>query len=211
MMITDGIIFDVDGTFWDSTDVVKDAWNQALLDTGYGVFDITADRLKGLFGLPMYDILKDLMPEAEVSDLDKLSPFVFSYEHDYIDKNPPTPYEGVPQMIRTLAKRVPLFVVSNCQAGYIELFCKKTGLGEYFKGHLCPGDTNLLKADNIRKIVADFGLKHPVYVGDTSMDEKACRDAECPFIWASYGFGKATAPDGVIEKPMDLVGLVECI
>ena len=31
----DGIIFDVDGTLWDSTPVVEKAWNRALKDNGY--------------------------------------------------------------------------------------------------------------------------------------------------------------------------------
>ena len=43
-------------------------------------------------------------------------------------------------------------VVSNCQAGYIELVFEKTGLGKYFTGHLCPGDSGEAKAANIRSI-----------------------------------------------------------
>lgn len=208
-MITDGIIFDVDGTFWDSTEVVKDAWIQALLDAGYGKFDITADQLKGLFGLPMIDILIAIMPDASQEDLEKVAPVVFEYEDKYLRANPPTPYEGLDEMIKTLFEKVPLFVVSNCQAGYIELFGEKTGLGKYFKDHLCPGDTNMLKADNIRKIVKDHNLKSPVYVGDTIMDQRACIEAGVPFVHASYGFGVAENPEYVIGKPMDLVDLYE--
>ena len=29
-LLIDSIIFDVDGTLWDSTDVVADAWNQII-------------------------------------------------------------------------------------------------------------------------------------------------------------------------------------
>ena len=208
-MVTDGIIFDVDGTFWDSTYVVEAAWKQAFADEGYGQYEITADRLKGLFGLPMYDILKDLMPDADDEVIEKLSPIVFEYEDEYLRNTPPQPYEGLAEMIKILAKKVPLFVVSNCQAGYIELFCEKTGLGVYFKDHLCPGDTNMLKADNIKKIVEDYGLKMPVYVGDTIMDQRACIAAGVPFVFAKYGFGVAENPEYSIDEPMDLVKLVE--
>ena len=33
-MYTDGIIFDVDGTLWDSTPIVAEAWTQAVLECG---------------------------------------------------------------------------------------------------------------------------------------------------------------------------------
>ena len=62
------------------------------------------------------------------------------------------------------------FIVSNCQAGYIRVFLRATGFGHFFKGHLCPGDTGMAKAENIMKIRDDFDLKDPVYVGDTLGD-----------------------------------------
>lgn len=44
----DAYIFDVDGTIWDSTPIVKDAWNQAFRDYGIDSVNITADMLKNL-------------------------------------------------------------------------------------------------------------------------------------------------------------------
>ena len=45
----DSIIFDIDGTIWNSTDVVAMAWNKALEKENLDV-RVTADQLKGLFG-----------------------------------------------------------------------------------------------------------------------------------------------------------------
>ena len=45
----DSIIFDIDGTIWNSTDVVAMAWNKALEKENINV-RVTADQLKGLFG-----------------------------------------------------------------------------------------------------------------------------------------------------------------
>ena len=75
--------------------------------------------------------------------------------------------KGLKIPLRELSKRYPLFVVSNCQAGYIELVFEKTGLGKYFTGHLLPGDTGEAKAANIQTIAKKYELKAPVYVGDT--------------------------------------------
>ena len=69
----DGIIFDVDGTLWDSTPVVEKAWNDALKDNGYGDISVTADQLKGLFGLPMPDIINAIMPGVPQEEQDAIA------------------------------------------------------------------------------------------------------------------------------------------
>ena len=46
----DGIIFDVDGTLWDSTEAVARSWNQAIEENTDFSLSLTADWLKSLFG-----------------------------------------------------------------------------------------------------------------------------------------------------------------
>ena len=99
-------------------------------------------------------------------------------------------------------------IVSNSQAGYIEAFLKNTGLGEYFVDHVCFGDTEIPKGENIRLIMERNGLHSPVYVGDTKLDQEACQQAGIPFIHAAYGFGQVTNAEK-IQQPMDLLGLLE--
>lgn len=204
----DGIIFDVDGTVWDSTPVVEDAWNQALIEAGYSE-RVTADRLKGLFGLPMDDIIADILPDASKEERESFAPYCFKYEHEYIARKGGVLYEGFGEMIKELSKKYPLYIVSNCQAGYIELMLEKTGFEPYFKDHLCPGDTNLLKADNIKLICERNKITNPVYVGDTQMDANACIQAGVPIVFAAYGFGKVIKPDYVINSPMELLNVLE--
>ena len=209
MIKTDGIIFDVDGTLWDSTDVVKDAWNRAFIDNGFKDPKITADRLKGLFGLPMKDIITDIFPDGTDEEIERLTPLIYKNEDDYLRLSGGKLYPGIIETIAHLSERFPVFIVSNCQEGYIELFMEKTGCGPYITDHLCPGDTGLLKADNIRKIVNDHKLSYPVYVGDTIMDKRACDEAGCPFIYAGYGFGDVAGCKYVIDTPGQLAGLFE--
>ena len=49
----DGIIFDVDGTLWDSTEAVARSWNQAIEENTDFSLSLTADWLKSLFGKTM--------------------------------------------------------------------------------------------------------------------------------------------------------------
>ena len=208
MIKTDGIIFDVDGTLWDSTDVVKDAWNRAFIDSGYDDPKITAKRLKGLFGLPMEDIIKDIFPNGTDEEIEKLTPVIYANEDSYLDEHGGKLYPGIIETIEKLSETIPVFIVSNCQEGYIELFMRKTGCEDRIKAHLCYGDTGLFKAENIRKIVKDHGLAAPVYVGDTIMDKEACDEAGCTFIFARYGFGEAPDARYVIDSPEELIELV---
>ncbi|MCR4651970.1 MAG: HAD family hydrolase [Lachnospiraceae bacterium] len=203
----DSIIFDVDGTIWDSTPVAANAWNRALEEQGFSE-RVTADRLKGLFGLPMDAIIKDIIPWADDATRKDFAPHCFAYEHEYLARESGFVYQGIHELFRKASARVPLFIVSNCQAGYIELMLAKTGLGDTVTDHLCPGDTGLFKADNILKIVGKHNLTAPLYVGDTQMDLDACRAAGVPFCYATYGFGTADHPDHIIDSPLDLMKLL---
>jgi phosphoglycolate phosphatase len=102
-------------------------------------------------------------------------------------------YPGVPQEMRTLAARYPLYVVSNCEVPYLAAFLDGTGLGPLIRDAECFGRTGRPKADNIRRIVHEHRLEAPVYVGDTGRDEAAAQEAGVRFIHAAYGFGHASA------------------
>ena len=48
------------------------------------------------------------------------------------------------------------------------------------------------------------GLRAPVYVGDTALDEASACAVGCPFVHAAYGFGSAVAPLASIQAPSGL-------
>ena len=204
----DGIIFDVDGTLWDSTPVVERAWNKALEDFGYTDGRVSAEILRGLFGLPMYAIIDSIAPGMSDAKKEEFAPKCYEYEHAFLDETPGYIYDGILDTIRELAKTHRIFIVSNCQAGYIELFLRKSGLADVVIDHLCPGDTNEFKAANIRRIVKKHGLSAPVYVGDTQMDADACEEAGVPMIYAEYGFGSVRECYAKVKRPADLIDVV---
>ena len=167
--------------------------------------DVSSRRLMGLFGQLLPDIAKALFPELPESEQLRIIDGCCQAEHEALLRKCAPLYPQLEETLDTLSHRFPLFIVSNCQAGYIEVFLKATGFGHYFKGHLCPGDTGMAKADNIMKIRDDFNLKDPVYVGDTLGDFNACHKARVPFIFAEYGFGAVEDPDYRISAPADLM------
>lgn len=204
----DSIIFDVDGTLWDSTEIVAKAWTQYLNGLGINM-DITSQRLMGLFGQLLPDIARQLFPDKSQEEQLRLIDGCCQAEHEALNKQCAPLYPRLEETLQKLSRKYPLFIVSNCQAGYIEVFLNATGFSKYFKGHLCPGDTGKDKADNIRQISHDYGLISPVYVGDTMGDYNACQKAGVPFIYAAYGFGDVPECKYSIQSPLELLSLCD--
>lgn len=205
----DAIIFDVDGTLWDSTPEVAIAWQMIAKNCKVPYEHITPDRLHQEFGKMMediaYSIFSDLPKEEALGVLKEC----MDYEVAYLLSHPPLPYDGVEQVFKYFSRKMPIFIVSNCQAGYIETFLETSDLDEYVTYHLCPDDTGLNKANNIKKIVDDFDLHSAVYVGDTMGDYNSARDAGVDFIYAKYGFGDVPDAPETIFKPRDLIRIYE--
>ena len=163
------MILDVDGTLWDTTGVVAEAWMQAAselmipLDT-----PITADRLKQEFGKPMDEIAANLFPTLSESQRALVMESCCEYEEFYLENaREPLLFDGVKETILTLSQNYAVCIVSNCQKGYIELFLKKTGLENAITDFECFGNTRLSKGENIRLLMERTQITDAVYVGDT--------------------------------------------
>lgn len=207
--IMDSIIFDVDGTLWDATPVVADAWRDLIHKEYDPDMEMNDTVLKGQFGKLLPDIARALFPKASPKRQSELLDMCIEVEHEALLATPPEPYPELEKVLQLLSPKYKLYIVSNCQAGYIEVFLKATGLGAYFEDHLCPGDTGNAKAANISEIVQKHNLQSAVYVGDTLGDYAATKEAGLPFVFADYGFGSVDEPDYTISKLMDLTTLFD--
>lgn len=206
-MNIDSIIFDLDGTLWDSTDIVLAAWNSTLAGRKEIQMPVTRQGLQSIMGLQVPQASTKLFPyldkEARISIMKECC----TIECDWIRREGGVLYENLEETLKTLSKQYPLFIVSNCQGGYIEAFLEYHNLKKYFKDYQFAGSTGLLKGENIKLIMKRNNLKHSVYVGDTQGDCDAAKLAELPFVFASYGFGKVQAYDYAIKEIGDLVKL----
>lgn len=200
----DSIIFDVDGTLWDSTDICAKAWTNVARKQIDPEMTISPAKLQGLFGRLLPDIGAAIFADCPQEQQLELVEACCEEEHRLLLKQCAPLYPRLEETLSALSKKYRLFIVSNCQAGYIEVFLQSSGLSNYFEGHLCPGDTGHAKAYNICKIIKDYHLQSPVYVGDTLGDFEATKQAGIPFVFASYGFGSVPEPDYIIRIPSDL-------
>ena len=193
----DSIIFDVDGTIWDSTQSVADSWNIAIKEHSDLQLTLEPVSLSRVFGKTMTEIADAVFPDLEPVKRMELLDFCFEEENRYLETHPGRMYDGVVDTVKKLSEKYPLFIVSNCQCGYIEAMLNASGLGSYIKDHLCFGETQTPKSQTILKLMERNGLRDVVYVGDTQGDADACRDAGVPFVFAEYGFGDV--PDAKVR------------
>lgn len=204
----DSIIFDLDGTLWDSCRVVSESWGETLRQRFGIAAGPDAGQVRSIMGMTAEEI-RDALFSQYGERAGEICLACIHGENDYIAVHGGDLYPGVPEMLETLSAKRPLFIVSNCLDGYIECFLESSGLVSRFRDWACEGSTGLKKAGNIALITERHGLRRPVYVGDTVMDERSAREAGCPFIHAAYGFGESVSPDAVIAAPAELAARLE--
>lgn len=200
----DSIIFDVDGTLWNSVEPVAKCWNIILKE--YPSVDLTMDgeTLTRLFGKTMTEIGNALFPSLPPKKRMEILEHCCDFENTYLKDHPGTLYDGVEETVKSLSERYPLYIASNCQAGYIETMLSVTGLQPYIKDHLCFGDTLTSKGQTILKLMKKNNLISPIYVGDTRGDAEACREAGIPFLFVEYGFGDVPEAERKIRSFREL-------
>jgi phosphoglycolate phosphatase len=185
----DSIIFDLDGTLWDSSANVAVAWQAAKEQVDFIKEDFTQAKIHSITGMTYKAIFETLLPELTEAQREEFKAIAGKYELEILYKKGGDLYPGLEEVLKYLSEKYQLFIVSNCQSGYIEVFFKISGLEHYFRGHQCYGTKSQPKAENILDIVKDHKLKAPVYIGDTMGDYTAAAKAGVPFIFANYGFG----------------------
>lgn len=204
-MNIDSIIFDLDGTLWNSTGGVLIAWVNTLRNYKDVKRQITKEDLESVMGLQVNEIGEKLFPGLRSDMQAKLLKECCMAECEYLCNYGGILYENLEETLIRLSEKYKLFIVSNCEVGYIESFYEYHKLKKYFCDFENPGRTGLSKGENIKLIMKRNNLKNPVYVGDTTGDLKAAKAAGIPFIYASYGFGKVNEYDYVIDKFEDLL------
>ena len=203
----DGIIFDLDGTLWDSTKEVLICWDHVLHRLPDVTHVPTKEDLEGVMGLGADDLTKKLFPYLPFERRMEIFSICSDYVNEYLAEHGAALYPDLIETLEKLSAAHPLFIVSNCGDGYIQTFMKAHGVEKYITDFECIGRTGKPKSENIKLIVERNRLSAPVYVGDTQWDCDAATAAGVPFIFAAYGFGTVENKP-TIHSPAELLAIV---
>ncbi len=201
------VIFDMDGTLWDSSKQVTDSWNVVFEKND--LKNITYTDMQNCMGLMMNDIIKRLFPSLCESEQLRILKECEEFENEYLSTHCGQLYPQLKSTLISLKKLgYKLMIVTNAQDGYVQAFFKSSGLEKYFDDFEMFGRTNLPKSENIRLILERNNISDAVYVGDTIWDYDSAKSVDVEFIHASYGFGKVSQSNHKIKTLPELVELV---
>jgi len=183
----DALIFDLDGTLWNSTVPVTQAWNEAARALGTG--PVSSETIQSIMGLPHDECFRRAFPHLSESERKRLAAACTQVEMELLRDHGAMLFPGVRDGLQQLARKFSLFVVSNCETDYLRIFLKNSGVGNLFRDSECYGNNGLTKGQNLRKLAARNRLRQPCYIGDTAGDQQAATAAGMDYYHVNYGFG----------------------
>ncbi len=203
-----GVIFDLDGTLWDTTNQVVPAWNRVLSQYSNLNRQISIDEMHGFMGENIEKIGSSILPDIDFENRMKIIHKCCREETIYLKEKGGELYPETEATIESLSQKYNLYIVSNCQEDYLNAFFEYHNLRKYIKDYETAGKTKATKGENIKKLIERNGLSKTVYVGDTGSDYDAAQYAGCFFIFAQYGFGKVDNADYSIKNIGSIVNLI---
>lgn len=201
------LIFDLDGTLWDTVAPLTIIWNQVFERNNTGKV-ISEDDLRNVMGKNLQEIGRIYFPDMAEEHRAQIFKQCAEAHCAYLKDHGAPLFFDKAQM-KDLATKYELFIVSNCPCGYIEAFLESCDLQKYFKDFEMSGRTGKSKGENIKLLMERNGVRDAVYVGDTLGDESAANFAGIPFIHAAYGFGTANNPAAVLHNFNELPEVLE--
>ena len=200
-----GIIFDMDGTLWNSAESVAKCWDAVVAKEGRSRH-ITTEDIMSVMGKTMDVIAEIIFPDVSEAERMRLLDKCGNEENAYLREHGAVLYPDLEKTLVSLRKHYHLYIVSNCQKGYIEAFLDHYNFWHLFDDIECYGNNELKKGANIRLLAARNSLTKAVYVGDIQGDYEAASQAGVKFIHAAYGFGRI---DADVPRIMQLSELTE--
>ncbi len=204
------IIFDLDGTLWETDKITYKTVN-AVLKKEIENKEISMDTIKATMGCTFEETAEMYMPYFEKEKREKILDEMLWLNAQILSEFGGNVYRNLEKTLINLKGSYKLAIVSNCADGYIESFLSSAKLQEYFVDYMAAAKYKISKAEAIKRVMERNNIKDAIYVGDTSRDYEASQLANIDFIQAKYGFGNDLKTEHSINDIIELPELLETI
>ena len=204
----DAVVFDLDGTLWDTSISCAVGWNRVIDRHAIPFREITEHDVRGVAGRPHDECIRAVFDGLEEGQVRTLIDETMIEDNDIVAHAGGVLYPGVATGLPLIAQRYPLYIVSNCQAGYIERFLQWSGFTPLFRDVECWGNTGEPKTENLRRLIARNGLRKPLFAGDGEGDRDAARANGVPFVHVAYGFGRCERGETCVRSFTELEAIL---
>ena len=204
------VIFDLDGTLWETVDSNYVALN--TITKKYNLGEISRELIYENYGNSITDSAKFFFPDLEQ---DKAIQILIESDEINIrnlESNGAFIYPGLEEVLFNLSEKYDLYIVSNTVTKkYIEAFLTSSKLFKYFKDYVAASEIKLSKGNSLIKLMDDYYIDEAIYIGDTLKDYEAAKIANIPFVQCLYGFGKDLQCEYSVDKVTELPKVVDSI
>ena len=185
------LIFDLDGTLFDSAPEILDCLKEIFHNNNIKVnnnFD------QSIIGPPLKDTLRSLVKEKDINKIDRLiSDFIKLYDSKYCYKT--KLYKNVRETLEILKSEKRLFLITNKRLAPTKIMLESKNIVNFFENYFCVDandpkkkDKTILIANTIAEL--DINPSNTVYIGDTKGDFLASENNDIKFIYAGWGYGE---------------------
>lgn len=204
------IIFDLDGTLWDTIDTTYQA-TMNITSNRKDIPKISKKTVKTGMGLTLSENAKHYMPTIAKDKREEVLKEINKETIRLLKLGKTKFYMGMKKTIQKLGENYDLGIVTNNNDDYAKIFLETSNLKEYFKDYMGAASHDITKGEAIQLMINRNHQKEGYYVGDTKKDLEAAKEANVIFIHAKYGVDKKLSTPYSIKSIIFLPSLLKTI
>lgn len=195
-MTTNALVFDLDGTLFDTAPGIKQSINSAFISANVS---ITVEEMDTLIGPPLRSLVMKLLNQEAKPELIEAVIAAFAEDYDSEGYKLSTPYDGVYSTLSELTESgIRCYIATNKRRIPTLRILEYTGLAVFFTGVVTLDLSSPpfpSKAEATSFLIDSYSLesRHVVFVGDSRDDARAAFLNDISFAAVSYGYGDALA------------------
>lgn len=180
-----GILFDLDGTLLDTLDDLTDATNYVLSQFGCPLR--TREEIRSFVGNGALRQMTLALPGTDKDPSLEALLAVYKPHYESHCQIKTAPYPGVLSALKAVAQMYPVAIVSNKPDAAAKALCAQFFPGIYALGEI-PGCPRKPAPDMVFQAMADLGVDHCIYIGDSEVDVLTAKNANVPCVSVLWGF-----------------------